>query len=567
MPNSEFPRRYLRPEDHLGEWSRIEPYFDELERRPLESAAAVERWLVDASELRAGIDEIGSDRYVKMTCQTDDPARERAYLNFVEHIVPRCKPRRHALNTKFVGCAHARDLPRARYHVYDRGVRNDVDLFREENVPLQVEESKLSQQFQKTSGAMMVQFDGREQTLQQLGVYGERVERDVRQAAWEAGSRRRLQDAEALEDIFDALLALRHRIALNTGAADYREYIFKAMERFDYTPQDCLRFHDTVERCVVPLMRAMQLRRKSELRLETLRPWDLAVDVKGRPPLRPFKAIEELIGQCSTIFHRVDTELGAQFEEMHAKGYLDLESRKGKAPGGYQTTYEEARHPFIFMNAVGLQRDVETLIHEGGHAFHAYACRHDPLLAYRSAPLEFAEVASMGMEMMAYEHLDVLYRGEDLARARRKHLEGVVTVLPWVATIDAFQHWMYTHPRHTRAERRATWLDLRRRFGGVEEFEGYERELALFWQRQLHLFQVPFYYIEYGIAQLGALQLWCNYRRDSGEAVRAYRRALALGGSRPLPELFAEAGLRFDFSEGTIRPLIAGVQAELAALA
>ena len=563
MPSPEFPRQYVKTGDTLAEWDEIEPYFNELEARDIGSVLDLNQWLLDCSALQAAIDEVGADRYVKMTCRTDDAEREKAYLHFVEEIAPRCEPRWHALHVKHVSCPHAADLPGPRFEVYDRSVRNQVELFREENIPLQVEEAKLAQQFQKISGAMTVEFDGRERTLQQLGLYLERTDRDLRRRAWERGSARRLQDAESLETIFDELFALRHRIALNTGAKDYREYAFKARERFDYTPEDCLAFHDSVERTVVPVMRAVHARRRDALGVDVLRPWDLAVDEKGRGPLRPFESTDELVARCSTIFHRVDPVLGDQFVGMNDRGYFDLESRKGKAPGGYQTTYEESRHPFIFMNAVGLHGDVQTLIHEGGHAFHTYAARHDPLVAYRSSPLEFAEVASMGMELLASEHLDVVYDGDDLVRARRRQLEDVITVLPWVATIDAFQHWMYAHPEHTSEARRDCWLSLRERFGGLEDFSGYDRELACWWQRQLHLYQTPFYYIEYGIAQLGALQIWCNAREDRRGAIRAYRNGLKLGGSRPLPELFAAAGIRFDFTDDTLKPLVDAVEAEL----
>ncbi|MCK4658090.1 MAG: M3 family oligoendopeptidase [Phycisphaerae bacterium] len=566
MSNPEFPRQYLKPDDTLTDWNEINPYFDELEARRLDSVQDVNQWLLDYSELQSAIDEVGSDCYVKMTCQTDDAEREKAYLHFVEQIMPRCEPRRHALNVKYVSCPHAAELPQARFRVFNRSVRNQVELFREENIPLEVEEAKLTQEFQKISGLMTVQFDECEQTLQQLNRYLEWSDREIRRQAWEKGSARRLGEADAFDDIFGKLFALRHRIALNTGAKDYREYAFKVKERFDYTPEDCWAFHDAVEQAAVPVLRAMHARRREALGVDSLRPWDLAVDEKGRGPLKPFEDTTELIGKCSRIFHRIHTELGEQFDEMCSRGYLDLESRKGKAPGGYQTTYEESRHPFIFMNAVGLHRDVQTLIHEGGHAFHAYAARHDPLIAYRSAPLEFAEVASMGMELLAHDHLEVIYEGEDLERARRRQLEGVISVLPWIATVDAFQHWLYTNPEHTPEARRDYWVSLRERFGGSEDYSGYERELACLWQRQIHIFQMPFYYIEYGIAQLGALQLWCNRQKDRHATILAYRNALKLGGSRPLPELFAAAGIKFDFTYDTLKPLMDTVEAELQSL-
>ena len=409
MPDPQFPRRFVAAQDVLDSWEKIEPYFDRLQERTCDSTDALGQWLIDYGELLAAIDEIGTDRHVKMTCQTDDPERKAAFLDFIENIEPQCKPRCHALNVKFTENPAATELPAERYGVLARSIRARVELFREENVPLQTEEAKLSQQYQEICGAQMVEFDGKEQTLQQLGLYAERTDRDLRQKAWEVEAQRRLQDVEALEDIFDQMIRLRHRMARQADCTDYREYAFKDKERFDYTPQDCLAFHDAVERAGVPALRTMQQQRRDALGVDRLRPWDLAVDVKGRDPLRPFETVDELCAKVSKVFHRVDPELGAQFDEMNTRGYLDLASRKGKAPGGYQANYEEARHPFIFMNAVGLQRDVRTMVHEGGHAFHCYAARHDPILAYRSSPIEFAEVASFGMELLSLEGMDEFY--------------------------------------------------------------------------------------------------------------------------------------------------------------
>ncbi|MGD2108111.1 MAG: M3 family oligoendopeptidase [Phycisphaerae bacterium] len=563
MVSDKFERGFVKPGVTLDTWEKIEPYFDRLRDRTINSPADLEKWLVDYSELVACVDEVGTDRRVKMTCQTDDPERKAAFLDFVENIDPKCKPRCHELNVKYTKCDHAHRLPPDRYHVLDRSVRASVDIYRDENVPLQTEEAKLEQRYQEISGAQTVEFDGKEQTLQQLARYAERTDRNLRRKAWEVEADRRLQDVETLEDVFDQLVRLRHQMARNAGCVDFREYAFKAKQRFDYTSDDCIAFHDAVERCAVPALRQIQKARRTTLGLDVLRPWDLSVDVKGREPLKPFASADELCTKASRVFHRVDDALGAQFDDMREKGYLDLESRKGKAPGGYQSTYEESRHPFIFMNAVGVQRDVRTLVHEGGHAFHCYAARHDPLLMYRSSPIEFAEVASFGMEMLALDNLGEFYSGDDLARARRTQLEGIVLLVPWVATIDAFQHFLYTHPDHTREDRKAHWLKLRERFGGIVDYTGYEDALAFAWHRQLHLFEVPFYYIEYGIAKLGALQVWRNAAANRAQATDSYRRALALGGSRPLPELFKTAGANFDFSHSTLAPLIEMLMTEL----
>lgn len=558
-----YSRGFVPTGADMGDWTQIEPLFDALDARSIEDLSQFERWILDGNELAACLSEEYNKRLVAMTCQTDDQAREQAYLSFVQEIQPRCKPRWHRLNERYVASPLRGQLPRPRYEVYDRSTVTAVELFREENVPLQTEEAKLDQQYQKICGAMTVEYNGREHTLQQMARYQQEPDRRVRQEAWELSARRRLADRGPIDDIFDQMIRLRTQIAHNAGFDNFRDYQFKAYERFDYTPADCHAFHEAIERVVVPVYREIQQQRRRQLGIEQLRPWDLSVDPKGRPPLRPFNEIDELSAKCRTIFARVDPVLGEQFDGMIKAGWLDLDSRKGKAPGGYQATFDESRHPFIFMNAVGLHRDVETLLHEGGHAFHCLACRDEPLLAYRHTSMEMAEVASMGMELLASDHLSEFYEGDDLVRARREQLEGVISTFPWIAVIDAFQHWLYLHPGHTREQRTACWLDLLRRFGGIEEWTGYEATHESLWQRQLHLFGVPFYYIEYGIAQIGALQLWRNTREDKASALRRYREALALGGSRPLPELWSAGGLTFDFRETTLRPLVEMVTDEL----
>lgn len=561
-----FPRRFVPAEADMGDWDQIEPLFDQLDTRPIDTLEQFESWLEDQSELAACLSQEGAARYVAMTCATDDAEKEQAHLYFVEQIRPRCKPRWHRLHERYVAAGARKDLPQDRYAVYDRSVATAVALFREANVALQVEEEKLDQRHQKIAAAMTVHYDGAEQTLQQMARYLQQPDRGVRQEAWALTVNRRLADREALDAIFEAMIRLRHRIARNAGLATFREYQFKHYERFDYAPADCLAFHAAIEKHAVPAARRLDAARKQTLGVATLRPWDMAVDPHNRPPLKPFTDPEALCRKVGRVFARIDPQLGEQFAAMVAAGWLDLASRKGKAPGGYQETFDQQRRPFIFMNAVGLQRDVETLLHEGGHAFHAIAARHEPLVRYRHAGMEMAEVASMGMELLAYDHYDEFYAGEELERARREILEGIVAFFPWMATIDAFQHWLYAHPEHTRDQRTGQWLALRERFGGLADYRGYESAREAAWQRQLHLFSVPFYYVEYGIAQIGALQLWRNARADRAQALARYRAALALGGSRPLPALWEAAGLDFDFSEATLAPLIEMVEGALAAL-
>ncbi len=561
-----FERRFIVTDTDMGDWPQVEPFFSALEARPLGTRGELEAWLLDVSELAACLSEEESGRYVAMTCRTDDAEAEARFLHFIEEIQPRCKPRWQRLRERYVASPARKALAPERYAVYDRSTATAVEIFREENVPLQTEDQKLDQQYQKICGAMTVEYEGKEQTLQQMARYQQQPDRAVREETWKLVVGRRLREREALDGLFDRMIALRTEAARNAGFDHYRDYRFKELERFDYTPGDCAALHDAIEAVGVPAYRGLQRERRVKLGVDRLRPWDLSVDPMGRAPLRPFEKVETLSSGCSTIFHRIDPALGEQFDAMAGAGWLDLENRKGKAPGGYQCTFDAQRRPFIFMNAVGLHRDVETLLHEGGHAFHALACREEPLMTYRHCGMEMAEVASMSMELFAYEHLDVFYQGDELARARREQLEGIVQVFPWIATIDAFQHWLYTHPDHTHDERTAAWLSLLERFGGIEDWTGHEAAREAMWQRQLHLFGVPLYYVEYGIAQIGALQLWQKARRDRAAALSGYQAALALGGSCPLPELWAAAGLRFDFSRETLEPLIRAVLDELKTL-
>jgi len=552
------PRTFVPQNLDLGDWPQIAPLFDQLEIRATqaESAVKLERWLLDWSELSAALDEEASRRYIAMTCHTDNADAEQAYLHFVEHVEPQLKPRQFALEQIYVAHPQFNYLPKARYQVFNRDVKNHVELFRAENVALETEEAKLCQQYQKLIGAQTVKFRGEEKTLVQMGRYLEEPDRALRHEAWDLVAKRRLQDVEKCEAIFDELIRLRTQIAKNAGFENYRDYVHRQKCRFDYTPENCFQFHDAVEKEIMPAVREIQNDRKRQLKLEKLRPWDLAVDPQNRAPLKPFAEVGEMVSRTQKIFNHLDPELATNFQQMQDLQLLDLDNRKGKAPGGYQSTLSEARVPFIFMNAIGLQRDVETILHEAGHAFHAQATRAEDLYTYRGAPIEFCEVASMSMELLGNEFLEEFYPATEANRARKTHLEGIIGFFPWMATVDAFQHWIYTHANHSRAERKAAYLQLMDRFGGDVDWSGHEDARAFSWQRQLHIFLHPFYYVEYGIAQLGALQVWANSKADKVKALNDYKKSLALGGSRPLPELFAAAGCKFQFDAATIRPLI-----------
>jgi oligoendopeptidase F len=557
------PRTYAPADLDASNFAAIEPHYNELLARPVGDADQLEQLILDRSDLDALVSERVANLYIATTRNTEDKASEAAYLSFVRDVDPNLKPLSSALDKKIATSPHADALPKARYEVLLRGMRVDIELFREANIPLETELAELEQKYNQTIGRMNVEFDGKKQTLSQMSRYLEQTDRSLRERAWRAIWERRLQDRETIDAIYDRMLELRHQIALNAGFSNFRDFQHRRLKRFDYTPADCIRMQDAIEGHLVPIQRRLDSERARDLSLSPLRPWDLAADVQGREPLEPFKTADQLIDGCSRMFHAMGGGLGEMFDTMRSGDCLDLESRSGKAPGGYQYQRQHSRTPFIFMNAAGMHRDLVTMVHEAGHAFHSMLCKHDPLIDYRGSPTEFAEVASMSMELLTLPYHGEFYSPGDCRRAVRERLERFPTIMTWIATIDAFQHWIYTNPGHSRAQRTEAWRALMKRFGNNVSWEGLGDELDAQWQRQLHLFGMPFYYIEYGIAELGAIQMWLNARRDEKRALENYRKGLALGGSRPLPELFGAAGLRLDFGGSVMAELAREVDGEL----
>ena len=559
------------PEDFdASSWENIEPYVDDLIQRNLSCSSCLEKLISDSSNLAEHISETGALLYIGMTCDTENETKKNDFLNFVENIRPKLSKFSDKLNRRIAEHPSVGDLP-DRYDLMIRGIKSDIDIFREENIPLGVEQTKLVTKAQGITGGMTVEFEGEERTFPEMKAFLESNNRGMREKAWKSMVSRWMNDSEELSEIFDELIKIRHEIAKNAGFDSYTNYMFKAMHRFDYTVEDCLTFHNSIEKVCMPIVREINEKRRSSFNLEILSPWDVneksgsGPDIEGKNPLRPFDNVGEMVQKLSELFHRMSRDLGNKFDKLVEMDTLDLETRKGKAPGGYQYYLEKSRVPFIFMNAAGLQGDLETMIHESGHAFHSLYCGHLDLIDERNYPIEFAEVASMSMELLTQDEWQIFYDNDDeVNRAILSHLEGVVFLLPWIATIDAFQHWIYANPNHTREERTEYWLSLRDRFGSKMDWKDNEDFRELSWQQQGHLFGVPFYYIEYGIAQLGALQLWQTHRKSPEKALKDYENAMKLGNTKILPELFAAAELKLGFDEKHVDSLINEVKTAMA---
>ena len=554
------------PEDLDGaSWECIEPYMNDLRDRKLSCSNCLETFIKDRSSLSEVISEARARLYIDMTCHTDDEEIQKAWMQFVENVQPKLSEYSDILNRRIVEHEAADELPE-RFDILVKGLKTDIEIFREENIPLSTQATKLVTEYNEICGAQMVEFEGEQKTFAQMAIYLENTDRSIRESAWKAVSERRFEDNERVSEIYDELIQIRHKIATNAGFEGFQQYMFASMHRFDYTIDNCLEFHDSIESVCQPLRHRADKQRMEDLGLNSLKPWDMGVDVKGRPPLQPFDDVQEMVDGCSRIFHNMSTELGKYFDQLDANDCLDLDSRKGKAPGGYQYYLQKSRLPFIFMNAAGTQRNIETMIHEAGHAFHSFYSGHLDLIHERDSPIEFAEVASMAMELLTHPHWEEFYDDKDADRARRKHLEDIISFMPWMATIDAFQHWVYANPNHSREERAEKWLELNERFGSKVDMAGFEDIQKVSWQRQGHLFGVPFYYVEYGIAQLGALQMWKYHRRDTEDALARYKAGLSLGYTRGLTELFQASGLELSFSESYVSDLIGEIDEALAEL-
>lgn len=557
-------RRYVKQNFTVTTWEQLKPYFDELQQRKINSVEDLETLLKDYNELGAVVGENMAWRYIKMTCDTANTALRDSFNDFVQNIEPHMAPVSNDLNKKIISSPGSDKLTKTGYDIYLRGIKNSIDLFREENIPLNTQLQELEQQFGEINGAQSVEHKGETMTLQKASVFLKDLNRAVREEVYQKIQKRRAEDEQSLNDLFTKLVDLRHRVALNAGFKNYRDFKHQALARFDYSVQDCLNFHEAVKLHAVPLINEHDKKRKEKLKLEDYRPWDTAVDEDGLPVLKPFESARELIDKTIECFNRLDPFFGDCVRTMDKMGRLDLESRLGKAPGGYQYPLYETNVPFIFMNSVGLHRDLVTMVHEGGHAVHSFLDFDLDLVDFKSPPSEVAELASMSMELLSMEHWDVFFKTEDeLKRAKRQQLEGVMDTLPWIAAIDKFQHWIYLNPKHTVDERYEEWRKIMRDFGSnVINYKGLEKNLDRRWQVQLHLFEVPFYYIEYGFAQLGAIAVWRNYKKDPKSAVENYKKALALGYTKSIPEIYNTAGIKFDFSPAYIKELMDFVKSE-----
>ncbi|MFT4600323.1 MAG: oligoendopeptidase F [Arenicella sp.] len=557
MKVSRKPRIFIAEDLKIEKWEDVQPYFESLITEEISSLEEFKSWLAKNSELEAVLEEDMAWRYINMTIDTTDEKADKAYKTFVTEINPKLAEPSNQLNEKLNNSPYKSDLDDNANKIYFKKIQTAIDLFCEDNIPLQSKSQTLGQEYSGIIGAQLITYKGEELTSQQSAKFLKDPDRAVRKEVYDLLVERKKVDHDKLEDIFDQLVAIRHEIATNAGFENYRDYKFRAMNRFDYNVQDCLDFHSSIEEHIVPIYKKIQQEKLDKFGFEKFKPYDGSADPEGKQPLKPFETGDQLLNQTIEVFDKVDSYFSDCLKTMKEMGHLNLESKKGKAPGGYNYPLYEIGIPFIFMNAAGSARDVITMVHEGGHAVHSFLSKDLELTSYKSFPSEVAELASMSMELLSMKYWETYYQSQDdLKRAKKEHLESILMVLPWVATIDAFQHWIYENPAHSRTDRTEKWLELGKRFGtGLTDWDGYEDARDYAWHKQLHLFEVPFYYIEYGFSQLGALGVWKNSLENEATAIEQYKAGLSLGYTEDIKTIYKTAGVQFDFSSENIKAI------------
>ena len=557
-------RTYIPNDFSLDSWDQLEAFYVELNDREIDSQEAFEKWIKNWDELYAVVSEIMRWKYINTSIDTTDTKAQEELQFFYVNIDPKMKPWENKLQIKFNDSPYKNNLSKD-FNNFKRSIESDLKLFNEKNIEISKELSLLENEYAGFSGAWSINYKDKEYTLPQAAKFNKSINREERKTVFNLTNERKAQDEQALDDLFNTLIKKRHELALNAGFENFRDYSFAAMGRFDYTPDDCVKFHESVASAIIPLVKIFDEERKAQLGLESLKPWDTLVDPLQREPLQPFVDTADFVNKTIECFNQLDTYFGDCITNMYEINRLDLESRKGKAPGGYMMAMPESGVPFIFMNHATSEGDVRVMVHEGGHAVHSFLDYSVEHATMRQTPSEVAELASMAMELFSLENWESFYPNEDdLNRAKKNHLEGLLRLLPSVARGDAFQHWIYTNPNHTTEERHAKWLELNKIYGtGVVESQEFDAFNRSSYQSVLHFYQVPFYYIEYGFAQLGAIALWRNFKNNNSKTIQEYKNALSLGYTRSIPEIYETAGIKFDFSEKNVSELAQFVKAEI----
>lgn len=558
-------KRRLPSNFRLDSWIKLEPYYRELANRRIRSLIELEEWILDRSQVDAVVFEEFGWRYIRMTVDMSNESAIKKYNEFVKDIRSKVMTCEQKLDEKLLNNPFIHQLSRKRFSVYVRGIQKKSLLFQEDNLVLLSQESLLARKYGELLANISVEIEGRQLTIQQTNALLESPDRELRARAYQATIKTMQQQKMVFDTLFDQLLEVRNAIADNANHPNYVSYIFEQLGRFDYTPLDCHIFHKSVEQKVLPILDEINQRRKDRLGIDQLRPWDLQAESSTGQAVVLTTNVDDLIETAQKVLQAVHPFFADCLATMQAVQHLDLEIRPSKRPGGYNMPLGVTGIPFIFMNVAGSKTDVRTLMHETGHAVHSFLMKDLELSTAQRPPAEIAELAAMTMELLTLDHWGHFFEAQEtFSQVKIWMLENILQLLPWIATIDKFQHWLYANPQHTTAERKAAWLEI---YYSLSPSTIHNQDLqdlyAYYWHRQLHLFEAPFYYIEYGIAQLGAIAIWKNYKENGEQAISQFMEALKLGYTQTIPEVYQTAGIAFDFSESYIQELVNFVYEQL----
>lgn len=531
----------------------------------ISSKLELENWLKKQSTFIWEIEEQLRSHYIAFQCNTDNKEIKDTFEYDQKYVRPLLKRYQNSFDTKYLESPFRMELDPKTYSLLDKKIKNAQTLFCEKNIDLEVNEDKLVTEYFEITGGLTTLWNGEEKTITELQSYLQDPDRHIRKKAKTLISETFLSVEDKLQHILNELIVIRDQKAKNIQLHNYRDYMFKKHERFDYTPEDCYELAESIRKYVVPLIDKIYNKKKSELQVESLRPWDLKATAPNQKVLKPIEKASDLIEKSSHILHKLDHEFSALLERMHKNNCLDLESRKGKGPGGFCEYLPASQLSFIFMNLNHTHYDVTTFLHEMGHSIHNDCMKQLELQKYLEIPSESAELASMTMELFSMEYWDTFYENkEEFIEVKLEFFKDIVKYLPQMLIVDQFQHWMYENPNHTAKERNEKYLELHNTYqSNIVNIEGYENWVATGWLPVLHIFEIPFYYIEYAIAQLGALQMYKQYKENPKQALENYKKALSLGSSKSLTEVYEAAGIRFDFSGEIIKELMLFVEGEL----
>ncbi|QEL79348.1 M3 family oligoendopeptidase [Bacillus sp. JAS24-2] len=544
---------------------QLEKTLSTLLNKMISSKLDLENWLKEQSKVIWEIEEQLRSHYIAFQCNTDDEEIKDTFEHDQQFVKPLLKRYQNLLDNKYLESPFRMELDSNVYGLLDAKIKNAQKLFCEENIELEIKEDKLVTEYFEITGGLSGIWDGEEKTITELQSYLQDSNRDIRKKAKTIISEQFLSVEKELQNILNQLIEIRHQKAKNIQLENYRDYMFKKYERFDYSAKDCYELAESIRKYVVPLKDKIMLEKKEKLQVDTLRPWDVSAVTPDQKVLKPIANENDLIEKSTHIFNKLDVEFSALLNQMYKHDCLDLTSRKGKAAGGFCEYLPASQLSFIFMNLNYTQDDIITFIHEMGHSIHNELIKPLELRQYIEIPAETAELASMTMELFSLNYWDTFYTDKrDLKQAKINFFKGVISYLPVMLIVDQFQHWLYENPIHTSEERNEKYLQLQKHYqSSVIHIDGYENWIATSWLPVLHIFEVPFYYIEYAIAQLGALQMYKQYKEDPKQTLENYKKALSLGSSQSIKEVYDAAGIRFDFSGETIKELMLFVEKEL----